>query len=206
MDQEQPLRTDSEGSDSAGSKPAGSAKSETWEWIKALLIAGVLVIVIRVFLFAPFIVEGPSMEPNFYTGERLIVNKLVYDFRQPKRGEVIVLHAPEGKDYIKRVIGLPGETVKVEGDNVFVNGKVIDEPWIKDAVNREHQKGGLYNPSKNFPETKVPDDAVFVLGDHRSVSKDSRYEDPGFIPLNKVVGRADIRFWPIQAIGIIKHG
>jgi signal peptidase I len=205
MDQEQALGAAPEGADPQSPKPAGSAKNEAWEWIKALLIAGVLVFVIRTFLFAPFIVEGPSMEPNFYTGERLIVNKLVYDFRPPKRGEVIVLHAPEGKDYIKRVIGLPGETVKVEGDNVYVNGKVIDEPWIKDAVAREHEQGKLYNTSKGFAETKVPDDAVFVLGDNRPVSKDSRYDDPGFIPLKKIVGRADLRFWPIKAIGIVKH-
>lgn len=206
MDQEQPFRAEPEETGSPGSKPAGSAKNEAWEWIKALLIAGVLVTVIRVFLFAPFIVEGPSMEPNFKTGERLIVNKLVYDFRQPKRGEVIVLHAPEGKDYIKRVIGLPGETVRVEGDNVYVNGKVIDEPWIKDAVNQEKQQGRLYNTSVGFAEEKVPDGTVFVLGDHRAVSKDSRYKDPGFIPIDKVVGRADIRFWPIKALGIVKHG
>ena len=89
-------------------------KSETWEWIKALVIAGVLVIIIRWFLFSPFIVDGDSMHPNFFTGERLIVNEIVYDIRAPKRGEVIVFHAPEGKDYIKRVIALPGETVKVD--------------------------------------------------------------------------------------------
>src|SRR5690348_14722599 len=85
------------------------AKNEVWEWIKALVIAGVLVVVIRWFIFAPFIVDGPSMHPNFFTGERLIVNEIIYKIRKPKHGEVIVFHAPEGKDYIKRVIALPGE-------------------------------------------------------------------------------------------------
>jgi signal peptidase I len=197
MDQEQSLNQP------AGSQ-AKSPKSEAIEWIKALLIAGVLVFVIRTFLFAPFIVDGPSMEPNFFTGERLIVNKLIYDIRKPKRGEVIVLHAPEGKDFIKRVIGLPGETVRVEGDQVFINGKVIEEPWIQEAVNEAHKSGGTYN-STGYPETKVPDGTVFVLGDHRSVSKDSRYSDVGFIPFNKIVGRADVLFWPIKNIGIVKH-
>lgn len=202
MDQEQTL--DQQEERKPGGTEAKSAKNETWEWIKALLIAGVLVFVIRTFLFAPFIVDGPSMEPNFFTGERLIVNKLIYDIRKPKRGEVIVLHAPEGKDFIKRVIGLPGETVRVEGDSVFVNGTVIDEPWIKEAVNEARKNGGTYN-SKGFPETKVPADSVFVLGDHRGVSKDSRYPDVGFIPFNKIVGRADVLFWPLKDIGIVKH-
>jgi signal peptidase I len=202
MDQEQTL-DQREGQQPAGSE-SKSAKNEAWEWIKALLIAGVLVFVIRTFLFAPFIVDGPSMEPNFFTGERLIVNKLIYDIRGPKRGEVIVLHAPEGKDFIKRVIGLPGETVRVEGDQVFVNGKVIEEPWIQEAVNEARKGGGTYNTT-GFPETKVPDGSVFVLGDHRGVSKDSRYPDVGFIPFNKIVGRADVLFWPIKDIGIVKH-
>lgn len=202
MDQEQTL-DQREGQQPAGSE-SKSAKNEAWEWIKALLIAGVLVFVIRTFLFAPFIVDGPSMEPNFFTGERLIVNKLIYDIRGPKRGEVIVLHAPEGKDFIKRVIGLPGETVRVEGDQVFVNGKVIEEPWIQEAVNEARKSGGTYNTT-GFPETKVPDGSVFVLGDHRGVSKDSRYPDVGFIPFNKIVGRADVLFWPIKDIGIVKH-
>jgi signal peptidase I len=191
--------------DRASSKKSGSVKNEAWEWVKALVIAGVLVFVIRMFLFAPFIVDGPSMEPNFYTGQRLIVNKLVYDFRQPKRGEVIVLHAPEGVDYIKRVIGLPGETVKVEGDNVYINDKLIAEPWIQDAVEKAKQQGRLYNTSVGFAAAKIPNDSVFVLGDHRAVSKDSRYPDPGFIPLKKIVGRADIRFWPLRDISLIKH-
>ncbi|MFC0214315.1 signal peptidase I [Paenibacillus chartarius] len=202
MEQEQTLGA---GQDNNETKKPVSLKNEAWEWVKALLIAGVLVFVIRMFLFAPFIVDGPSMEPNFRTSERLIVNKILYQFRQPERGEVIVLHAPEGKDYIKRVIGLPGETVRVEGDKVYVNGSIIDEPWIAEAVNQAKQSGGLYNTSRGFPETKVPDSSVFVLGDNRSVSKDSRYEDPGFIPLNKIVGRADVLFWPIGEIGFVKH-
>jgi signal peptidase I len=117
-----------------------SAKSEAMEWTKALLIAGVLVVVIRWLIFSPFIVEGPSMEPNFYTRERLIVNKVIYDIRKPKRGEVIVFHAPDGRDYIKRVIALPGETIKVEGDKVFVNGQEIEKPYLKYAIAQQQKK------------------------------------------------------------------
>lgn len=181
--------------------PAKTVKSETWEWIKALVIAGVLVIIIRWFLFSPFIVSGDSMRPNFFDGERLIVNKIVYDIRSPKRGEVIVFHAPEGKDYIKRVIALPGETVKVTGDKVFINGQEIDQPFIKEAIEQANKEGKAYNTSPNFSETKVPDGEVFAMGDNRPNSKDSRIIGP--VPYNKIVGRAEVIFWPVSKISFI---
>lgn len=180
-----------------------SAKNEAWEWIKALAIAGVLVIVIRWFLFSPFIVDGDSMRPNFLTGERLIVNKLIYDIRAPKRGEVIVFHAPEGKDYIKRVIALPGETVKVDGDKVYINGQEIDQPYLKEAIAQAQKEGRLYNHLSNFSEQKVPDNELFAMGDNRSNSKDSRDPSVGFVPFEKVVGRAEVIFWPLNKISFI---
>ncbi|SDM97050.1 signal peptidase I [Paenibacillus sp. yr247] len=179
------------------------AKNETWEWIKALVIAGVLVIIIRWFLFSPFIVDGDSMRPNFMTGERLIVNKIVYDIRSPKRGEVIVFHAPEGKDYIKRVIGLPGETVKVAGDKVFINGQQIDQPFIQEAIEQANKEGHAYNTLSDFPETRVPDGEIFAMGDNRPNSKDSRTKSVGFVPYNKIVGRAEVIFWPMSKIRFI---
>ncbi len=106
-------------------KPPKKAKNEVVEWLKAIVIALILVALIRWLLFKPFIVDGPSMQPNFHTGERLIVNEILYDIRKPQRGEVIVFHVPsEGKDFIKRVIAVAGDTVKVEGDTVTVNGKL----------------------------------------------------------------------------------
>ncbi|WP_084225151.1 signal peptidase I [Paenibacillus pectinilyticus] len=176
-------------------------KNETWEWIKALVIAGVLVIIIRWFLFSPFIVDGDSMHPNFFTGERLIVNKLVYDIRAPKRGEVIVFHAPEGKDYIKRVIALPGETVKVTGDKVYINGEELAQPYIQAAIDQAVKEGHPYNTLKDFPESKVPDGEIFAMGDNRPNSKDSRMI--GFVPYNKIVGRAEVIFWPVKKISFI---
>ena len=113
----------------------GKAQKEVFEWVKALAIAALLVLVIRYFLFAPFIVDGPSMQPTFYTGERLIVNKVIYDIREPKHGEVVVFHVPEeGRDFIKRVIGVPGDKVKYEGDNLYINGKKVDEPYLKQSI------------------------------------------------------------------------
>lgn len=179
---------------------AGPLRSEAWEWIKALLVALGLVLLIRWLLFAPFIVEGPSMQPNFHTGERLIVNKIIYDIREPKRGEVIVFHAPAEKDYIKRVIALPGETVKVVGDKVFVNGQLLDEPYLQEVVNEAAKKGETYN-NRDFPEEKVPEGAIFVMGDNRPQSSDSR--SIGFIGFDKVIGRADLVFWPLNDVTLV---
>ncbi|HEX7057668.1 MAG TPA: signal peptidase I [Bacilli bacterium] len=187
-------------------------KNEIVEWIKAILIAGVLVVVIRMFIFQPFVVDGPSMRPNFYTGERLIVNKLIYSIHPPRRGEVIVFLAPEGKDYIKRVIALPGETIKVDGDDVYINGKKIAEPYIADAIKEAHKTRPVYNFTRDFKYVNgklqavtVPKDHVFVMGDNRPDSKDSRYEDVGFVPYDKIIGRADFVFWPLKKIHLINH-
>ncbi|MCD1257849.1 signal peptidase I [Paenibacillus athensensis] len=183
-------------------RPSEVLKKEGWEWVKALGIAAVLVLIIRWWLFTPFIVDGISMEPNFFTGERLIVNKILYDIRKPKRDEVIVFLAPEGKDYIKRVVALPGETVRVEGDHVYVNGTELDQPYLKEAIEQAHQDGRNYN-DKDFPETKVPEGAVFVMGDNRSHSSDSREPSVGFATYKQIAGRAEFIFWPLNKLGFI---
>ena len=97
---------------SRSSNRVKSSWKEFWEWTKALLIAIALAVIIRTFLFAPFLVDGQSMVPNLADNERLIVNKLIYYIKEPERGEILVFHATAEKDYIKRVIGLPGETVR----------------------------------------------------------------------------------------------
>jgi len=190
--------TDGDGVQAAaqtGGTAAAKAKNEVWEWTKALLIAFALAFLIRYFLFGSYIVDGPSMKPNFHTGERIIVNKLLYKFREPKRGEVIVFHAPGNKDFIKRVVALPGETVKVQGDTVFVNGQAVDEPFLRDVIEQAKQSGRTYN-DLNWPESKVPEGTVFVMGDNRSDSTDSRMIGP--VPFDNIVGRADIVFWPVK--------
>ncbi|NMO96463.1 signal peptidase I [Paenibacillus lemnae] len=192
-----------------GDKPAKKKKNELVEWLKALLIALILVVLIRWLLFKPFIVQGPSMQPNFVTGQKLIVNEILYDIRKPERGEVVVFHVPsEGRDFIKRVIAVAGDTVKVEGDQVIVNGKPVDEAYIQEAIDQAHENGRLYNPGTNFPNEYVPEDTVpeghiFVLGDNRSNSTDSRMI--GYVPLEDIIGRADVIFWPIKDIGFIDN-
>ncbi|MEO3945137.1 signal peptidase I [Gorillibacterium sp. CAU 1737] len=181
-------------------KPA--AKSEVWEWSKAILIAVVLVIVIRMFIFKPFIVDGPSMQPNFFTGERLIVSEWIYHLRKPHRGEVVVFHASKEKDYIKRVIALPGETISISDGTVYINGSPLDEPYIADAAKRyKEETNGNY--SADFPEQTVPEGTVFVLGDNRVDSTDSRIIGP--VNYGEIIGRADIVFWPLNKAQIVNH-
>ncbi|BBI34468.1 signal peptidase I [Cohnella abietis] len=207
------------GSDSGASGPTGPRKrksragNELTEWIKALAIAGLLVFVIRFFLVSPFIVDGPSMQPNFLNRERIIVNKIIYDIRSPKRGEVIVFHVPdEGRDFIKRVIGVPGDTVKVDGDTVYINGQPLAENYLKEAYEKAHAEGTLYNrndgdranfPNNEFPDGVVPEGSVFVMGDNRSNSEDSRMI--GYISTDRIVGRADLIFWPIKEFKLVSH-
>ncbi|WP_274651565.1 signal peptidase I [Paenibacillus humicola] len=201
-------------------EPAGVSKSggkgaqkEVVEWIKAIAIAALLVVVIRYFLFAPFIVDGPSMQPNFYTGERLIVNKLIYDIRAPKHGEVIVFKVPEeGRDFIKRVIGVPGDKVKYEGDDLYINGKKVDEPYLKQSIAAAKANGEIFNlpgldssfPNENFKTDVVPKGMVLAFGDNRRNSKDSRMI--GFVPFSRIVGRADVIFWPMDKMKLVKQG
>lgn len=187
-----------------------SVQKELLEWIKALAIAALLVFVIRTFLFAPFIVDGDSMLPNFETRERVIVNKLIYDIRAPKRGEVVVFYVPqEDRDFIKRVIAVPGDTIRYEGDDLFINGEQVDEPYIREAVERAKEAGTIFNTAGNFPndiikEGAVPEGMVFAMGDNRRNSRDSRAI--GFIEYDNIIGRADLIFWPVDKIKLIKHG
>ncbi|KGT72828.1 signal peptidase I, partial [Bradyrhizobium japonicum] len=105
-------------------------KNEAWEWIKALAIAIALAFLIRTFLFAPFMVEGESMETTLHNQEKLVVNKAIYYLSEPKRGDIIVFHAEAKRDYIKRVIGVAGDTVEVKNDTLYINGKEVDEPYL----------------------------------------------------------------------------
>lgn len=165
-------------------------KSETLEWIKALAIAVIIAFVIRFFLFAPIVVDGESMLPTLYDSERLIVNKIVYTVGEPKRGDIIVFHATDDKDWIKRVIGEPGDTVELRDGVLYVNNEIFNEPYVRDQI----------QGSADF-YTEVPEDSIFVMGDNRLNSRDSRNIGP--IPLESVVGRADIVFWPLNETRLV---
>lgn len=177
---------------------SSEGKKESWEWLKAIVIALILVFVIRHFLFAPVIVDGESMIPTLEHGDRLIVNKVAYSIGEPERFDIIVFHAPAGKDYIKRVIGLPGDEIEFSEDSLYVNGEEIDEPFLN-QLKEEYDGGRLTN---DFEAITVPDDHLFVLGDNRRHSRDSR--DIGTIHKDEVIGKANIVFWPVTNIRIAK--
>lgn len=175
-----------------------SGKSETWEWIKALGFAIALAFVIRTFLFAPFIVEGESMETTLHNAEKLVVNKAIYLFREPQRGDIIVFHAEEKRDYIKRVIGVPGDTVEVRDDVLYLNGQPVEEPYLREKREEAKQQG--IPLTEDFGPVTVPEGHVFVMGDNRLNSRDSRSYALGPIDIDKVVGRSEFVFWPLDSI------
>ncbi|MCZ8512476.1 signal peptidase I [Paenibacillus filicis] len=134
-----------------------------------------------------FIVEGPSMEPTLHSQDRMNVDPAYYRDHDVQRGDIIIFQATKQKIYVKRVIAFPGETVKVQGDAVYINGKRLNEPYLQAAVEAAYRKGGPYN-TRNFKEQTVPPGTLFILGDNRSNSSDSR--DIGFIKLEQILGKA----------------
>jgi signal peptidase I len=145
---------------------------------------------------ARFVVEGRSMEPNFFTDEFIIVSRLAYVVGEPERGDVIVFHYDEesGRDFIKRIIGLPGDHIQMKEGKVYVNGVVLNEPYVERLCS---------TVTCRDREWYVPEGQYFVLGDNRNSSQDSH----DFGPINKdqIVGRAWIRYWPPSSWGFIPH-
>jgi signal peptidase I len=179
-------------------------KNELWEWSKALLIAVGLAALIRYFLFTPIVVDGLSMMPTLHNGDRMIVNKLSYSMGQPDRFDIIVFHAPEQKDYIKRVIGLPGDIIEYENDVLYINGKAYDEPYLEEY--KEQVNDGLltedFTLEEKIGQEKVPEGTLFVMGDNRRFSKDSRHI--GVVSVEEVIGSTNVIYWPIKDIEVIK--
>ncbi len=165
-----------------------------WEVGKIIIIALLIVIPIRYFIFQPFIVRGASMEPNFQCGDYLIVDQLSYRFREPKRGEVVIFSYPRNlvRRYIKRIIGLPGEVVEIRGGQVIIfyqqEKKVLDESDYL-ALNIQTTGEGRTYLNKN---------EFFVLGDNRTFSADSRHWGP--LPKEDIIGRVFLRAWPLTAL------
>jgi signal peptidase I len=162
------------------------------DFVESLVLAGLLFVGLQ-FVMQNTVVKGISMMPNYVTDQRVLVNKLAYRFGQPRRGEVIVFHAPNvaAEDFIKRVIGLPGETVEGRGGRVYVNGQLLDEPY-RPVVDE--------NP---FGPYTVHPGEYFVLGDNRPSSNDSRTWAPGGEGLAgaRIVGRVMVSIWPPETWG-----
>jgi signal peptidase I len=167
-----------------------------WELVRFAIIAIIIVIPIRIFIAQPFIVSGSSMFPTFQDGQYLVVDEISYELGNPQRDDVVVFKYPNDttKFFIKRVIGLPNETVKIDGSDVTI-------------INKEHPEGFkldqpfVENKSSNEMTYTLKADEYFVMGDNRSASSDSRYWGP--VPRKLMVGRAFLRLLPINKIGIM---
>ena len=166
--------------------------------MKAFLREILITIILAVAIFLlfqttiqSFVIVGSSMEPNFHEGERLVINKVVYSFKEPERGDVIVFHRPNRRsaDYIKRIIALPGETVEVKDGVVYINHMQLDEPYIKEL------------PKYNLPEQKIPDNKYFVLGDNRNNSNDSH--NGWTVPRQNIIGKAWLSIWPPREWAVV---
>jgi len=172
--------------------------SGLYEIIKTITFVLLAAFIIRYFLIQPFVVEGQSMEPNFHNNEYLIVEKVSYRFHQPKRGEVIIFKAPNNPqfDYIKRIIGLPGETIKISNSNVYVNDIRLDESYLTAA-----EKTYLTQDPKITIERSLGQDEFFVLGDNRTHSSDSR--EFGALNKSNIIGRVWVSVYPWNNFGTI---
>lgn len=168
-------------------------KSKTREFIESLSIAVVATLFIVVFVLQFFLVKGSSMDNTLADGERLLVNKLVYYLRTPKTGDIVVLKYPKDPKvkFIKRVIALPGESIYVENGKLYVDGYEVTEKYIAEKM------------ITDFDFEVVPDNCVFVMGDNRNYSKDSRDHDVGFVPYKNIVGKAAVVVWPLNKVKIL---
>ena len=158
----------------------GSLGEEAKDWIVSIVVAVVLAFFSRQFIVELCVVDGPSMRPTLQSQERLIVNKFVYKIREPKKGEILVFQYPRDprRDFIKRVIATAGDTVEIKDGRVFVNDQLLNEDYILEKTKSE------------YPKSTVPKGTIFVMGDNRNNSEDSRFADVGFVPLDLIKGKA----------------
>ncbi len=179
-----------------------NSSAQTWHRLREnfslIAIALVLAFLIRTFIAEPRYIPSDSMVPTLLTGDRLVVEKVSYYFHPPRFGDIIVFQPPEelqsrgylkNQAFIKRVIGESGKVVSINAGKVYLDGKPLQENYIAEP------------PNQPFPPVKVPPEQLFVMGDNRNDSNDSRYW--GFLPKQNVVGRAVFRFWPLGRIGLI---
>ncbi len=179
--------------DSTEAPSSSSLRRELRSWTRDLLLALGLATVIIVFLYQPVKVEGTSMAPLLSDQERIFINKLVYRFEPIERGDVVVFWYPldRSKSFIKRVVGLPGETVEMRQGRVYVDGKPLEEPYVPPK----------YADASTYGPIRMPPDEYFLMGDHRVSSNDSRVFGP--VASRFIYGKAVFAYWPVERFGSI---
>jgi signal peptidase I len=163
-------------------------------WLRDLIISLAISAFIIIFLYQPVKVEGTSMMPSLEDQERIFVNKFVYRLEPIERGDIVVFRYPRdpSKSYIKRVIGVDGDHIRIDGGEVYVNGQLLDESYVP----------AEYSDTRSYPEVVVPPQSYYVLGDHRSMSNDSR--DFGAVNQSYIYGKAVFGYWPMDKLGRVR--
>ena len=163
-----------------------SAKSEIFSWIKVIVSAIIIALFVDFVIIANAVVPTGSMESTIPAGSRIMGLRLYYNFKDPERGDIVIFKYPDDEkvDYLKRIIGLPGETVEIISGKVYINGELLDEPYLDEE------------PTGDFGPYQVPEDSYFMLGDNRAVSKDSRYWTNTYVHRDKIIAKAFFMYWP----------
>ena len=174
-------------------RPATSRGTGLRAWSRDLFVSLVVSLFIILFLYQPVRVEGTSMLPRLEDQDRLFINKFAYRFEQIHPGDVVVFYYPHdhSKSYIKRVIAVPGDRLSIDHGTVSVNGVELQEPYVPEK----------YQDDRSLPERIIPASEFFVMGDHRSISSDSR--DFGPVPRDLIYGRAALVYWPLDQAGVV---
>src|SRR5690625_3253422 len=183
-------------------------KSNEWlDWIKIIVVALVIALIVRKFFFSPIIVDGPSMQPTLHDQDKMIVNKFIYYLKDLERFDIVIFHANNEKDFIKRVIGLPGEHVQVENNVLYIDGKEVSQPFLHQ---NEHNQVIYPVVTNDFTLEMlpgsykvIPEGHVLVLGDNRRNSTDSR--SLGLISIDQIVGKTNFIYWPLDRIQVVKE-
>jgi signal peptidase I len=174
--------------------PSPVGRSGLGVWFRDLLISAGISVLIITFLYQPVRVEGTSMLPRLEDHDRLFINKFVYHIESVQHGDVVVFHYPRDpeKSYIKRVIGLPGDRIAIDRGRVYLNGVPLRETYVPER----------YRDTRSMPEMVIPDDSYFMMGDHRSISSDSREFGP--VERDLIYGKAVFVYWPAKDAGVVE--
>lgn len=170
-----------------------------WHEIASLLLFSAAVFILLRLAVPGSIVQGSSMQPSFSDGERILISRWDYVWGEPARGDIIIFNSPQPLQsneppLIKRVIGLPGETVEIRDTQIYINGVPLDEPYIKEPCNQMNCRDNIW---------ELAEDEYFIMGDNRNSSRDSRRFGP--VPRGNIIGEALVRFWPLDNLGIVRR-